>query len=80
MDPPEHTRYRSILNQFFIPRAIKELQDEARRLAIELIEGFKQRGHCDFIDQFSMKLPILIFMTMVDQPLEDLDILLEWRK
>ena len=78
MDPPEHTRYRSILNQFFTPRAIKELQDEARRLAIELIEGFKQRGHCDFIDEFSMKLPILIFMKMVDQPLEDLDILLEW--
>jgi cytochrome P450 len=78
MDPPEHTRYRAILNQFFTPRAIKALQDEARRLAIELIEAFKHRGHCDFVEEFSMKLPIFVFMKMVNQPLEDLDLLLEW--
>ena len=46
MDPPEHARYRSILNQFFTPRAIKSLQEEARLLAIELIDGFKGAGHC----------------------------------
>jgi cytochrome P450 len=78
MDPPEHARYRSILNQFFTPRAIKALQEEARILAIDLIEGFKGRGHCEFISEFSMQLPITIFMKMVDEPLDDLDQLLEW--
>lgn len=78
MDPPEHARYRSILNQFFTPRAIKALQDEARQLAIALIEGFKADGRCEFINDFSMKLPITIFMKMVDQPLDQLDQLLEW--
>ena len=78
MDPPEHARYRSILNQFFTPRAIKSLQEEARLLAIELIDGFKGAGHCEFINDFSMKLPITIFMKMVDQPLDDLEQLLEW--
>ena len=70
--------YRSILNQFFTPRAIKDLQEQARALAIELIEGFKGRGRCDFISEFSMKLPITIFMKMVDEPLDNLDQLLEW--
>ncbi|SCW60049.1 Cytochrome P450 [Sphingobium faniae] len=78
MDPPEHARYRSILNQFFTPRAIKSLQEEARLLAIDLIDGFKATGRCEFISDFSMKLPITIFMKMVDQPLDDLDQLLEW--
>ncbi|WP_336952139.1 cytochrome P450 [Sphingobium aromaticivastans] len=78
MDPPEHARYRSILNQFFTPRAIKALQEEARLLAIALIDGFKADGRCEFISDFSMKLPITIFMKMVDQPLDHLDRLLEW--
>jgi len=78
LDPPEHARFRSILNQFFTPRAVKTLQDQARVLAIELIDGFKTRGHCDFIADFAMKLPIFIFMKMVDQPLDNLDQLLEW--
>lgn len=78
MDPPEHARYRTIINQFFTPRAIKDLQEEARRLAIELIEGFKHAGRCEFNAAFASQLPIRIFMKMVDQPLDNLDQLLEW--
>ena len=78
MDPPEHGPYRAVLNRFFTPKAIQPLQQEARRLAIELIDGFKGAGRCDFIADFSMKLPITIFMQMVDQPMEDLDQLLAW--
>ena len=78
MDPPEHARYRSILNQFFTPRAVKGLQEEARVLAIALIEGFKRDGRCEFVSDFAMKLPITIFMKMVDRPLDELEQLLEW--
>lgn len=78
LDAPEHARYRSVLNQFFTPRAIRTLQEDARALAIELIEGFKHDGHCEFIADFSMKLPITIFMKMVDQPLDNVEQLLEW--
>jgi cytochrome P450 len=78
LDPPEHARYRTILNQFFTPRAIKALQEEARVLAIDLIDGFKRRGHCEFISEFAMQLPITIFMKMVDEPLDNLDQLLGW--
>ena len=75
-DPPEHTGYRTIINQFFTPRALKGLQEGARDLAIELIEGFKHNGRCEFRKDFAMQLPIIVFMRMVDQPLDNLDHLL----
>jgi cytochrome P450 len=78
VDPPDHARFRTIINRFFTPRALKELQDGARQLAIELIDGFKRDGRCDFIRDFSMKLPIVVFMRMVDQPMDDLEQLLAW--
>ena len=71
LDPPLHTQYRTVINSFFTPRAIKALQEEARVLAIDLIEGFKHRGRCEFVSEFAQQLPISIFMKMVDQPIAD---------
>lgn len=47
-------------------------------LAIDLIEALRTDGRCEFVSAFSMKMPITIFMKMVDQPLDNLDQLLEW--
>jgi cytochrome P450 len=80
MDPPDHAKYRAVLNRFFTPQAVQPLQEAARALTIELIDGFKGRGRCEFVADFSMKLPITIFMRMVDQPMDDLDQLLEWTR
>lgn len=77
-DPPEHQGYRAVINGFFTPKAINGLEAGIRALAVELIEGFRARGECEFIRDFAMKLPITIFMRLVDLPLADLDQLLEW--
>jgi cytochrome P450 len=77
VDPPEHRYFRQPINIGVSPKAVQRLSDEARHLAIELIEGFKQRGECEFVGEFSQYLPITIFLRLVDLPLEDRHWLIE---
>jgi cytochrome P450 len=70
-DPPEHTSFRAILNPWFSPKKIGELKDFTRELAIELIEGFKPRGECEFMQDFALILPIAIFMRLTNLPMDD---------
>jgi cytochrome P450 len=77
LDPPEHSKYRALLMPAMSPKAVNTLAVGARELAIQLIEGFKPRGHCEFVSEFAEHLPIAIFMAMVDLPVEDREELLK---
>lgn len=71
LDPPEHTAYRSLITPSFLPQAIASMEDDIRALTIELIEGFKDKGECEFVGEFAKMLPIVIFLRLVDLPQED---------
>ncbi|CAB3722352.1 cytochrome P450 [Paraburkholderia rhynchosiae] len=75
-DPPVHTNYRALIAPAFMPQAISKLEEKAREMAIELIEGFYQKGEVEFVSGFAQHLPIGIFMNMVALPAEDRDYLL----
>ena len=77
MDPPEHTPFRALLSPRFGPRPVADLEASVRELAVELIEGFIADGECEFVDAFAKRLPIVVFLRLVDLPLEDRDLLLE---
>lgn len=70
-DPPEQQIFRRLFSPAFTVLALKAREAEARALAIELIDGFKDRGTCEFVTEFAQHLPIRIFMKMVDLPEED---------
>lgn len=70
-DPPLHTEFRRLLAPFFTPKSIGNLEVRARELAITVIDSLKDRGECDFIADFSLTMPIGIFMSLVDLPDED---------
>ena len=42
-----------------------------RELTVELIEGFRERGECEFVSEFALQLPLIIFLEMVGLPLDD---------
>lgn len=77
IDPPNHTKYRNLLAPALSPGAVQTLGEDARALAVELIEGFKPRGECEFIGDFATHLPIAIFMSMTDLPAADRPSLLD---
>ncbi len=78
LDPPEHTDYRRLLNPAFGPKALQRLEDGIRQLTCALIDGFRSAGHCEFIGAFALRMPVTVFMRIVDLPTEDLPRLLEW--
>ena len=78
-DPPLHTSYRRLLNPPFTPKRIATLEPDVRRLVVELIDAFADRGHCDFNDEFATPLPSTIFLRLMGLPLSDLPMFLQWR-
>jgi cytochrome P450 len=77
-DPPEHGSLRKVLIPAFTPKAVSKWAAEARRLSVELIEGFKADGRCEFVGDFAQQLPMIIFLKMVDLPLEHRRKLIDW--
>lgn len=70
IDVPEHAAFRTLLNPAFTPRAVRVLEENARKLAIALIDDLVPNGHCDFVSDFAQKLPTTVFLQMMNLPLE----------
>jgi cytochrome P450 len=68
LDPPEHGKYRTHLSVALSRKGVGELAPGVRQLAIELIEGLAPRGECEFMADFAFKLPIIVFLRLVDLP------------
>jgi cytochrome P450 len=79
VDPPQHTKYRRLLNPEFVPRKIEELEANARILVNGLIDGLVDRGACDFHLDFATPLPSTIFLSLMGLPQSDLPQFLRWR-
>jgi cytochrome P450 len=79
-DPPEHTRYRRVLQPFFSPRATAAWRPMVRALAAELIDGFAGRGGCDLVAELAVPLPAQVFLALFGLPQEDRDRLIAWKE
>jgi cytochrome P450 len=76
-DPPEHGPYRRIIMPAFLPAAIDALEPGIRDVCGALVAELAPRGRCEFIAEFARKLPIVVFLKMVDLPLDDREMLLD---
>ena len=59
-DPPEHSRYRRLLNRALSPARVQGMVPSVERLTDELIDTFIDRGSCDFVAEFAFPLPGLV--------------------
>jgi cytochrome P450 len=76
-DPPEHTAYRKVINPDFSPGAVAQMEGKIRSRAVALIDGVYASGQCEFVRDIAKRLPIDIFLGMVNAPLKDRDYLIE---
>ena len=75
-DPPTHGPLRSVLSPAFGPKPVQSLEAGLRDLSLELLAHFEKLGHCDFVESYAKRLPIVMFLRLVDLPLEDREELL----
>ena len=72
LDPPHHGPIRKLLNEGLSPKVISQRKEAMRSLTVDLIEGFRAKGRCNFSHDFAEQVPIRIFLRLVDLPEEDL--------
>lgn len=78
-DPPEHTTYRTRLNPFFSPGVVEQKEPEIRRRCREMVDRIADSGDtCDILDQFAVRFPTTVFLTMLGLPPDDLDQFIGW--
>jgi cytochrome P450 len=59
-DPPEHTRYRRLLNKVFSPGRVRQMVPAVERICDQLIDAFIDRGCCEFVSEFAFPLPGIV--------------------
>ena len=72
-DPPDHTRHKRLINRFFTPRHVAELEPRVREITNEIIDTFIDTGEVEFVTQFAHMLPRLVVGELIGVPAEDHD-------
>lgn len=72
IDPPDHKKYRKLLDPLFAPQRVKLLEEPVTGLVNELIDGFEAETEIDFAQRFSGPFPSQVFLSMFGLPMDDL--------
>ncbi|WP_105371984.1 cytochrome P450 [Neorhizobium huautlense] len=78
LEPPEHTRLRTLVNRAFVSRHIEKLRPEIADLAERLIEGFEKEGETELLSSFADIIPVTMIARMIGIPDEMGPQLLKW--
>jgi cytochrome P450 len=65
IDPPDHIKYRRILNPWFSPRAMDEATPRMRELCRTLVEQTARAGKCNFVNEFALRYPTEAFLAVI---------------
>ncbi len=80
LDPPEHGKYRRILQPYFSPKSMRSMEGMVIETCDSLIAAIADKGHCEFIHDFAARLPNMVFLSMMGMPLDMLDQFIEWEQ
>ena len=78
-DPPEHTRFRKILQPFFSPHTLNEMLPSLQKQAIDIVDDIATKGDCEVVADLAIPYPSQVFLTLFGLPLEDRDRLIAWK-
>ena len=79
IDPPEHKKFRKILDPLFAPKQMKALEEPVAQLVNELLDRIEGKDEIDFTQSFSVPFPSQVFLTLLGLPLEDLPLFIKMK-
>ncbi|EHI11074.1 cytochrome P450 [Mycolicibacterium thermoresistibile] len=71
MDPPQHTRARSLLTKLLTPRRLKENEDFMWQLADRQLDEFIAAGRCEFLSEYAKPFATMAIIDLLGVPEED---------
>ena len=79
MDPPDHTRLRTLVGKAFTARRVEQMRAGVERLANRLIDSMTGRGRtADLVEDFSRLLPTSVICDLLGVPFADHERFREW--
>ena len=78
MEPPDHTRVRSLVSKAFTPRFVEGLRPRVQAIVDELIDGIADAGEVDLLPTFAEPLPVTVIAEMLGVPPADRHLLRPW--
>ena len=71
LDPPDHTRLRSLVNKAFTNQVIVRMKERIQHVADELLDHVHGNGEMDLIEEFAFPLPIIVIAELLGIPPQD---------
>jgi cytochrome P450 len=71
LDPPQHTRWRRVLNKFFTIEAAEADRPRIQGIADHLIDGFAGRGEVDAVNELTRVFLAMTMLPVLGVPDED---------
>ncbi len=78
LEPPVHTRLRTLVNRAFVSRQVERLRPRITALAHELIDRIEGDGGADLLPALATPVPITVIAEMLGVPLDMGPQLLDW--
>lgn len=78
MDPPDHTRLRSLVVRAFTPRQVKSIEPRATAIVDGLLDAAIERGEFDVAADLGHPLALQIICELLGVPFEDRQRFSEW--
>lgn len=78
VDPPDHTRLRSLVNRAFTPRVVEAMRPRIQGIVDRLLDAVQESGRMDVIRDLAYPLPTTVIADMFGCPSEDHDRLKKW--
>ncbi len=79
VDPPEHSKYRKLLDPIFAPKRMNLIEPDIAQLVNELIDRFVDEGSCEFTTALAEPLPSSVFLRLLGLPVSDLQMFLRMK-
>lgn len=77
-DPPTHTLHKDLVSRAFTAQRVKALEPGIRDIANAAIDAFIDRGHCDFMSEYAIKIPMTVIADALGVPRGDQEMFAHW--
>lgn len=77
LEPPDHTRIRSLLSREFTPKRVAGLRPRMAEIVRTLLAQV-DRGGFDLLTEFAQPFSLLVMCDLLGAPFEDRNLLLDW--
>jgi cytochrome P450 len=80
LDPPDHTRLRTLVSKAFTPRVVEGLRDRIQDVCNELLDAAAASGRVEIVGGFALLLPLTIIADLLGIPAQDRRRFYAWSK